>query len=162
MKLREINFEANKKILINDSNMELQFKRCNIVLVVTKEGIVVDIKKETEEERENRKQKILGKFSYYKLNERKEDEPFYIFNLYSQFTYFDNERFSLKDFSKGFNDIIKFLLKERKNNGLIKISWVMTENILAVHTSALGQRIGILEDDVMRQVEKKLAHVLAL
>ncbi|MED9916867.1 hypothetical protein [Bifidobacterium adolescentis] len=27
---------------------------------------------------------------------------------------------------------------------------------------ALGQRIGILEDDVMRQVEKKLAHVLAL
>lgn len=36
MKLREINFEANKKILINDSNMELQFKRCNIVLVVTK------------------------------------------------------------------------------------------------------------------------------
>ncbi len=82
-----------------------------------------DIKKETEEERENRKQKILGKFSYYKLNERKEDEPFYIFNLYSQFTYFDNERFSLKDFSKGFNDIIKFLLKERKNNGLIKISF---------------------------------------
>ena len=48
-------------------------------------------------------------------------------------------------------------------NGLIKISWVMTEKILAVHTSALGQRIGILEDDdVMRQVEKKLAHVLAL
>ena len=47
-------------------------------------------------------------------------------------------------------------------NGLIKISWVMTENILAVHTSALDQRIGILEDDVMRQVEKKLAHVLAL
>ena len=46
--------------------------------------------------------------------------------------------------------------------GLIKISWVMTEKILAVHTSALGQRIGILEDDVMRQVEKKLAHVLAL
>lgn len=31
--------------------------------------------------------------------------------------------FSLKDFSKGFNDIIKFLLKERKNNGLIKISF---------------------------------------
>lgn len=27
-------------------------------------------------------------------------------------------------------------------NGLIKISWVMTEKILAVHTSALGQRIG--------------------
>ena len=26
-------------------------------------------------------------------------------------------------------------------NGLIKISWVMTEKILAVHTSALGQRI---------------------
>ncbi|MDB1440645.1 hypothetical protein [Bifidobacterium adolescentis] len=26
----------------------------------------------------------------------------------------------------------------------------------------MGQRIGILEDDVMRQVEKKLAHVLAL
>lgn len=47
-------------------------------------------------------------------------------------------------------------------NGLIKKSWVMTEKILAVHTSALGQRIGILEDDVMRQVEKKLAHVLAL
>ena len=47
-------------------------------------------------------------------------------------------------------------------NGLIKISWVMTEKILAVHTSALGQRIGILEDDVMRQAEKKLAHVLAL
>ena len=47
-------------------------------------------------------------------------------------------------------------------NGLIKISWVMTEKILAVHTSALGQRIGILDDDVMRQVEKKLAHVLAL
>ena len=47
-------------------------------------------------------------------------------------------------------------------NGLIKISWVMTEKILAVHTSALGQRIGILEDDVMRQVEKKLADVLAL
>lgn len=47
-------------------------------------------------------------------------------------------------------------------NDLIKISWVMTEKILAVHTSALSQRIGILEDDVMRQVEKKLAHVLAL
>lgn len=47
-------------------------------------------------------------------------------------------------------------------NGLIKISWVMTEKILAVHTSALDQRIGILEDDVMRQVKKKLAHVLAL
>ena len=46
--------------------------------------------------------------------------------------------------------------------GLIKISWVMTEKILAVHTSALDQRIGILEDDVMRQVKKKLAHVLAL
>ena len=39
---------------------------------------------------------------------------------------------------------------------------VVVQNILAVHTLALGQRIGILEDDVMRQVEKKLAHVLAL
>ena len=47
-------------------------------------------------------------------------------------------------------------------NAVIKIILVMTEKILAVHTSALGQRIGILEDDVMRQVEKKLAHVLAL
>lgn len=47
-------------------------------------------------------------------------------------------------------------------NGLVKTSWVMTEKILAVHTSALGQRVGVLEDDVMHQVEKKLAHVLAL
>ncbi len=63
MKLREINFEANKKILINDSNMELQFKRCNIVLVVTKEGIVVDIKKETEE-----KEKILENNKIYNID----------------------------------------------------------------------------------------------
>ena len=82
-----------------------------------------DLKKETEEERNNRREKILGKFSFYKLTNKTENEPFYIFNLYSQLTYFDNERFSLKDFSKGFNDIIKFLLKERKNNGLIKISF---------------------------------------
>ena len=63
MKLREINFEANKKILINDSNMELQFKRCNIVLVVTKEGIEVEIKKETEE-----KEKILENNKIYNID----------------------------------------------------------------------------------------------
>ena len=63
MKLREIDFEANKKTLINDSNMELQFKRCNIVLVVTKEGIVVDIKKETEE-----KEKILENNKIYNID----------------------------------------------------------------------------------------------
>lgn len=81
-----------------------------------------DLKNEDENVREERRKKILGKFSFYKLNNRKDDEPFYIFNLYSQLTYFDNERFSLKAFDNGLNDIIKFLLKERKNNGVIKIS----------------------------------------
>ena len=63
---------------------------------------------------------------------------------------------------EGFDSTVVCLMISFTSDGLIKISWVMTEKILAVHTSALGQRIGILEDDVMRQVEKKLAHVLAL
>ena len=47
-------------------------------------------------------------------------------------------------------------------NGLIKKLGDDGEDSCSAHFSALGQRIGILEDDVMRQVEKKLAHVLAL
>ena len=66
------------------------------------------------------------------------------------------------DFFSSDDMITRVKVPPTTQNGLIKISWVMTEKILAVHTSALGQRIGILEDDVMRQMEKKLAHVLAL
>ena len=39
---------------------------------------------------------------------------------------------------------------------------IQSAQLFGHYPSALGQRIGILEDDVMRQVEKKLAHVLAL
>lgn len=106
--------EKYPSIYIKDKDF---LKENNIPLILKE-----DLKNEDEDIREERRKKILGKFSFYKLNNRKDDEPFYIFNLYSQLTYFDNERFSLKAFDNGLNDIIKFLLKERKNNGMIKIS----------------------------------------
>lgn len=106
--------ERYPSIFIKDK----EFLKENGIPYIIKE----DLKNEDEKIKEERRNKILGNYSFYKLNNRKENDPFYIFNLYSQLTYFDNERFSLKAFDKGMNNIINFLLKERKNNGMIKIS----------------------------------------
>lgn len=47
-------------------------------------------------------------------------------------------------------------------NGLEKASYVMTEKIASVSRAMLGRRIGMLEEEVMREVSEKVAVVLGL
>lgn len=47
-------------------------------------------------------------------------------------------------------------------NGLEKTSYVMTEKIASVSRAMLGRRIGMLEEEVMREVSEKVAVVLGL
>lgn len=47
-------------------------------------------------------------------------------------------------------------------NGLEKTSFVMTEKIASVSRAMLGRRIGMLEEEVMREVSEKVAVVLGL
>lgn len=47
-------------------------------------------------------------------------------------------------------------------NGLEKTSYVMTEKIASVGRAMLGRRIGMLEEEVMREVSEKVAVVLGL
>lgn len=47
-------------------------------------------------------------------------------------------------------------------NGLEKTSYVMAEKIASVSRAMLGRRIGMLEEEVMREVSEKVAVVLGL
>lgn len=47
-------------------------------------------------------------------------------------------------------------------NGFEKTSYVMTEKIASVSRAMLGRRIGMLEEEVMREVSEKVAVVLGL
>lgn len=47
-------------------------------------------------------------------------------------------------------------------NGLEKTGYVMTEKIASVSRAMLGRRIGMLEEEVMREVSEKVAVVLGL
>lgn len=47
-------------------------------------------------------------------------------------------------------------------NGLEKTSYVMTDKIASVSRAMLGRRIGMFEEEVMREVSEKVAVVLGL
>lgn len=49
-----------------------------------------------------------------------------------------------------------------KTNGLSKRCFVMAEKPVAVKVSALGEQIGVLEDEVMQKLDVALAEVLGL
>ena len=56
----------------------------------------------------------------------------------------------------------RVFVKASQENGLIKDSFVMTDKIVTVDKSVLGERIGRLSDEEMASVSEQLKVVLAL
>ena len=56
----------------------------------------------------------------------------------------------------------RVLIEPNESNGLKERSWVMTDKIYAAHADELGYRIGVLTDDQMQEVSRKLALLLDL
>ena len=48
------------------------------------------------------------------------------------------------------------------HNGLQKTSWVMTDKVYAARKAELGERIGMLTDEHMREVSNQLRAILEL
>jgi len=67
------------------------------------------------------------------------------------FTTFDNESMSSR-----------VAVEPSELNGLKRRSFVMVEKLLTVRRSELGIRVGILSDEQMRAISRKLAEVLAI
>lgn len=49
-----------------------------------------------------------------------------------------------------------------KENGLLKKSFVMTDKIVTVDSSMLGDRIGVLSEEDMKNISKQLKIILGL
>ena len=47
-------------------------------------------------------------------------------------------------------------------NGLLKTSWIMTDKIVTMERSLLGEHIGVLSDPIMEQVSLQLISMLGL
>jgi mRNA interferase MazF len=47
-----------------------------------------------------------------------------------------------------------------ETNGLRKDSFVMTEKLIAINKKELGEKIGVLTDEQMRQISRQLAKLL--
>ena len=56
----------------------------------------------------------------------------------------------------------RVLVEPSVQNGLHKSSYIMTDKIVTVDKSLLGERIGCLSDDNMKSVSQKLRIVLGL
>lgn len=55
---------------------------------------------------------------------------------------------------------IRILIKPNKNNGLQKTSQIMTEKITAIKKDKVGEVIGRLEPDEVKQIEQALLLIL--
>ncbi len=53
-------------------------------------------------------------------------------------------------------------IEPSKSNGLLKKSYVMTDKIVTVDSSLLGDRIGILSEEEMKNISKQLKIILGL
>ena len=53
-------------------------------------------------------------------------------------------------------------IEPSKSNGLLKKSYVMTDKIVTVDSSLLGDRIGILFEEEMKNISKQLKIILGL
>lgn len=53
-------------------------------------------------------------------------------------------------------------IEPSKSNGLLKKSYVMTDKMVTVDSSLLGDRIGILSEEEMKNISKQLKIILGL
>ena len=53
-------------------------------------------------------------------------------------------------------------IEPSSENGLQKVSYVMTDKIVTVYKSMLGKRVGVLSDDDMLAVSEQLRAILGL
>jgi len=56
----------------------------------------------------------------------------------------------------------RVLIEPSPSNGLVKTSYIMVEKLLTVRKSDLGTCVGVLTDEDMHQISRKLATVLAI
>lgn len=53
-------------------------------------------------------------------------------------------------------------IEPSSGNGLNRTSWAMTDKIVTVSRSTLGEKVGVLEQDTMNEISRQISIVLGL